>query len=247
MDRPEMAKLLSGDGIELGAQDCPLDLSHSDNVTSIQQVDRYSVRDRLALFPELAGIASKMVEPDILCDITCGLMPFPDEGLDYIVACHIIEHLPDPLRMLEECWRALRFGGRLFLALPDKDYLGMDMRRPITSLEHVVDDHRKHIEHVEDHHLEEYLRLGEGLNIPAEPSQRQALFELHRNRSLHVHVWNHAAFSELLGWYNLHIHDVNGARDGLQRPFAMIASSAPVQNVRSESIFVLEKRRPGPA
>ena len=51
----------------------------------------------------------------------------------YVVASHVFEHLPDPLGWLEQCAAALRPGGTLCLALPDKRYT-WDILRPVTRL-----------------------------------------------------------------------------------------------------------------
>jgi SAM-dependent methyltransferase len=52
---------------------------------------------------------------------------------DYIVASHVFEHLPDPIGWLQQCAGALRAGGLLCLALPDKRYT-WDILRPVTRL-----------------------------------------------------------------------------------------------------------------
>ena len=53
--------------------------------------------------------------------VTVPPLPFGDESLTEIWACHMLEHLePDQARdFLAECWRALRPGGALGLVVPD--------------------------------------------------------------------------------------------------------------------------------
>jgi predicted SAM-dependent methyltransferase len=48
-------------------------------------------------------------------------LPFPDECADYILAEHLIEHIPfaDGFRFLFSCWRVLKPGGVLRLSFPD--------------------------------------------------------------------------------------------------------------------------------
>jgi SAM-dependent methyltransferase len=44
---------------------------------------------------------------------------FPDETFDAITASHFIEHLPDPLKTLQECRRLLKPGGLVVLLTPN--------------------------------------------------------------------------------------------------------------------------------
>jgi len=48
----------------------------------------------------------------------------PDATADQVSLNHVLEHVHDPLRLLRECHRVLRPGGRLVLFLPNIDSLG---------------------------------------------------------------------------------------------------------------------------
>ncbi len=45
-------------------------------------------------------------------------LPFRDKGVDAILLVQVLEHVPDPLRLLRECARALVPGGHLCLTAP---------------------------------------------------------------------------------------------------------------------------------
>lgn len=47
----------------------------------------------------------------------------PDESFDVVLMMHVIEHVPDPARLLKEVWRVLRRGGHLVLETPRYDTL----------------------------------------------------------------------------------------------------------------------------
>jgi predicted SAM-dependent methyltransferase len=226
--RRSFARYLRGDGVELGAHSAPLDVSGVQTIERLRYVDRYTVAESRQLFPELHD--QDIVETDVLCDMIEGLQPFSDGSLDFVIACHLIEHMPDPIFFLEELWRVLSPGGRLYLAAPDMRYLAFDMHRTVTTLDHLIDDHRRRVRIVEDHHLEEFLRLAEGMTIPSDANERQRLFDEHRKRSIHIHDWNTKTFSQFL-LYCIREHC----------PFRVVDLSTPRQNERGEMIFMLEK------
>ena len=59
--------------------------------------------------------------------VRCGSLEqqnFPNETFDAVTMSHFIEHLPDPVRTLQECARILKPGGRLILWTPNTSSLG---------------------------------------------------------------------------------------------------------------------------
>jgi SAM-dependent methyltransferase len=63
-------------------------------------------------------------------------------GYDWVIASHVIEHVPDLVGFLADCDAILREDGMLSLAVPDKRYC-FDRMRPHTGLQAVVDAHRE--------------------------------------------------------------------------------------------------------
>lgn len=55
---------------------------------------------------------------DVLCDLDRFPYPFPDGSFDEVRAVHVIEHVADVIRTMEEFHRLLRPGGRVFLVTP---------------------------------------------------------------------------------------------------------------------------------
>jgi SAM-dependent methyltransferase len=53
---------------------------------------------------------------DIVCDITN--IPEPDSSFDAVMCIEVFEHLPDPLKALDEFFRLLKPGGILILTVP---------------------------------------------------------------------------------------------------------------------------------
>jgi SAM-dependent methyltransferase len=55
---------------------------------------------------------------DVLCDLDHMPYPFPDNSFDQLRAIHVIEHLSDVIRSMEEFHRLVRPGGRVRIETP---------------------------------------------------------------------------------------------------------------------------------
>ena len=68
-------------------------------------------------------ISIDIANGDIKIDVTKGL-PFEGETVSYIRAHHILEHIDrfQTLDVLKDCYRVLKHGGQLDIAVPDLDY-----------------------------------------------------------------------------------------------------------------------------
>jgi ubiquinone/menaquinone biosynthesis C-methylase UbiE len=214
---------LVGDGIEIGALHNPMPVDKSR--ARVRYVDRMSLEEQRRHYPELGGY--HMFEPDILGDAD-DLPTVADGSLDFVIANHLLEHVPDPIGALKEWYRILRPGGTLFLALPDKR-VTFDKDRPRTPLAHLIADHKDRGAASRLAHYEEYARLvdkKEGDEFPRHVAELLA-----RNYSIHFHVWVQEDIAELLAY----IRD-QGAMPWVIRDRAETAAS-------DEFIFVLQKPR----
>ena len=61
-----------------------------------------------------------------------------DAPFDYVIASHVIEHIPDPVGWMAEVASVLRPGGILSLIIPDKRY-SFDINRAVTDISDLVD------------------------------------------------------------------------------------------------------------
>lgn len=59
-------------------------------------------------------------EPDVIADAR-DLKDIPDDWADLVVLCHVLEHfvLPDAEKVVASCYRVLKPGGSLIVALPN--------------------------------------------------------------------------------------------------------------------------------
>ena len=114
-------------GLEIGALDRPIVAPGEGNIRFADY------RDAATLRREYAGDPSVDPQRIVPVDFVLGSRSLSeaipaDARFDYIVASHVIEHVPDVIGWLQETSRLLATGGRLCLAIPDKrysfDYLG---------------------------------------------------------------------------------------------------------------------------
>ncbi|GAB5509211.1 MAG: hypothetical protein Rhims3KO_06120 [Hyphomicrobiales bacterium] len=64
------------------------------------------------------GLTSELTQADILS------IPYADASFDFVMAAHVLEHLPEPLCALKEMVRVLKPGGILFVCLTRRSKFG---------------------------------------------------------------------------------------------------------------------------
>ena len=126
---------------------------------------------------------------------------------DYLLASHVLEHIANPLKALNTWKRVLRPEGILILVVPHRDGT-FDHRRPITTLDHIVDDFRKSVTEADETHVTEIVALHDLGRDPGAGSQEAFLKRAARNaeyRSLHHHVFDTELVLRLVDRANLEI------------------------------------------
>lgn len=192
--RRHLSRHVAGHGIEIGPGHVPFPLALPG--VEVRYVDRWRPTENQDLFPEL-GEEAGFPQPDVVCNLdTDRLSPIADDSQDFVIASHTLEHIANPLWLLDDLHRVLRPGGILVLLLPER-HRTFDRDREPTSLVHLIDEYDRRITEVDDDHVEEFLTKV-GADIPLETDERLALFDLHRRRSIHVHVWDAEEFFEVL-------------------------------------------------
>lgn len=188
--RLRLRNYIRGTGIEIGAlhNRMPVDAQ----LATVRYIDRLCLKEQRRHYPELS--AYKMLEPDIVAEAD-RLSMIPDASEDFVIANHLLEHLPDAIGALKEWYRVLRRGGVLFLALPDKRFT-FDRDRPRTTLMHLVADHEDRGTRSRHAHFEEYSRLVHkktGSKLARDVDRLLA-----QDYSIHFHVWIPEDIAELL-------------------------------------------------
>ncbi|MGE3619115.1 MAG: methyltransferase domain-containing protein [Acidimicrobiia bacterium] len=129
-----------GRGLEIGALHNPVVPVDRD----VLHVDHASTEDLRAKYADDPAVVD-MVDVDVVWTdrgLRRELDEVAGEGatVDYVVASHVVEHVPDLVGWLAELAAVLRPGGSLSLAVPDKRFC-FDARRRVTDVSEVVDAH----------------------------------------------------------------------------------------------------------
>ena len=78
---------------------------------------------------------------DLAADAEC--LPLAESSVDFVLHSHVWEHLPNPLRALEEWVRVVKPGGFIFAIVPKRDADPLDQARPLTALTEWEEHYRK--------------------------------------------------------------------------------------------------------
>ena len=141
-----------------------------------------------------------------------------DKYYDWIIASHVIEHVPDLIGFLNDCDAILKDDGVLSLVIPDKRYC-FDHYRPISGISKVIDSHlQKRTNHtpgtVADYYLNVVHKSGKiawdvhaggeyGLMHASEDILQKMNSVTHENTYFDIHAWCFIPHSFRLMIYDL--------------------------------------------
>jgi len=122
---------LQGQGVEIGPAYNPvLPKNQGYKVTVVDHLNSEEIREK---YRNWNVDTSAIEEVDVVWKSGSLAAALKDHGpFDYILASHVIEHIPDPIRFLEDCQVILKPDGKLSLVVPDKRYC-FDYYRQLTT------------------------------------------------------------------------------------------------------------------
>lgn len=130
----------------------------------------------------------KPTNADYVTDAT-NLFFAVNESLDFVCSSHVLEHIANPLRAINEWKRVIKKGGIIYAGVPDKRYT-FDHRRKKTPLSHLIDDFEKDVDQTDSTHISEFIENWD--EDRAYPYNKEQFFENVRNHPeshVHHHVW----------------------------------------------------------
>jgi len=122
-------------GVEIGPLANPIVSKTDGNIRYIDYTDATALRTRYATDPNVD--VTKIVDVDAVWGEKTMLEALGGQRVNYIIASHVIEHVPDLITWLRELHTALLPAGEVRLVVPDKRYT-FDYLRAETRLSDVV-------------------------------------------------------------------------------------------------------------
>lgn len=204
---------LRGEGVEIGALHMPVRVPPG---VFVKYVDNTSRIDNVRRFPELDP--SQILQPDYLGDgLHLGFLE--DDSQDFVIANHVLEHAPVPLRVLDNWARVLKPEGCLLVSVPMAETC-FDAGRVPHDIAHHIEDHRLSLasdtseaagRELAEHNLEHYVEWvsisepaiirerGDVLTPSTEEEFRARAEALQsQNIEIHYHAFDAQRFESLL-------------------------------------------------
>ncbi|BAZ07218.1 class I SAM-dependent methyltransferase [Calothrix sp. NIES-3974] len=122
-----------------------------------------------------------------------------EKKFDYVVLCHVIEHIPNVIGYIQDLQNLLKPGGVLVIACPDKRRTP-DTPTPSTTVEHLIQDYYENCQYPS---LEHILHFGKAWSEEVKQKSIKSAHSLYEwgrqhlesgNADIHCHVWTDEEF-----------------------------------------------------
>ena len=123
-----------------------------------------------------------------------------DNQFDFLLSSHSLEHIANPIKALKHWIRILKENGMLLLILPDSS-VTFDRKRPITKLEHLIEDYNNEVEEDDDTHFAEVIDLHDmdlDKALGSKDFLKERTIQNLSYRAVHHHVFNIELIRDLL-------------------------------------------------
>lgn len=138
------------------------------------------------------------------------LMEIADNSYDFVLSCHSLEHMANPIKALAEWKRIIKDNSYVLLILPHKDNT-FDRNRPITHMDHLINDLENNTLENDATHFQEVLSLHD-LSLDTGIKDMEALrlrtSENYDNRCVHHHVFNTPMVAQMVDYAGFKICEI---------------------------------------
>jgi SAM-dependent methyltransferase len=134
-------------GLEIGALASPRVTKDQGRIFYVDHAGTEALRRKYEDDPDMKNRIHEIVEVDYVVGDHQGIHEAlaRDVPFDYVIASHLIEHIPDPISWLADVAKALRSDGILSLVVPDKRYC-FDVNRRTTDISEWVDAYLRQLQ-----------------------------------------------------------------------------------------------------
>ena len=168
----------------------------------------------------------------------------PDNSVPFILSCHSLEHIANPLKALKEWKRILVPDGYLLLVLPHGDAT-FDHRRKKTTFEHIVQDYNVNMGEDDLTHMPEFAEydftgpgwsadfMPPGYGLKGEDELRERFKDNPRWRYMHQHVFDSPLACKCVDFAGFQIREAEAAR-----PFHIIILAQKISGKVDNSLYL---------
>lgn len=211
-------------GLEIGPLNEPLvtneDLQGQGEIFYLDHLSTDELKEKYSDDPSVD--VENIVNVDFVCPDGDLLEAVSGNQFDYVVASHVIEHVPNILKFLQGAQKVLKSGGKLFLIIPDKRFT-FDYERRETTFGDVLDsflsdDTKPSVRAVYDHFAKAVeINAHEAWHGLLDGKQSKKLFsskvawdlanDVNRNKTyhdVHLNIFTPQSFFEILERAILH-------------------------------------------
>jgi SAM-dependent methyltransferase len=237
----------AGRGLEIGPYDQPTLVKSEANICFLDVQPREAL---VAAVPD-KNQAAKIPEVDFVC-VSANYREAIDVTFDYVIANHVLEHVPNPIAWLQMIAGMLVDDGVLFLSLPDKKFT-FDKYRPDTPLSHVLHDYftgvdtisREHMLETELYYDMEFIGREMRLEQRLDLERLRASYDIKLHPGVHCHVFQTETFQDkflkplqFLGLVPFEMVAFRGAQAHTGGEFSMVLKKrAPTTSLRPQDFF----------
>ncbi len=183
--------LLTGNGLEIGAFNQPAIIPKH---CKIEYCDAQSREDAAKCFPELE--VNNLIEVEHICDLDKkGLSLFEDKQFDFVIMNHVIEHVANPIKVIEEIFRITK--SYAVISAPDKNFT-FDKPRDLTLFSHLEQEYDNQVTEVTDEHYVDFFGAVHPHILKLTGDKLQFHINNVKKRREHAHVWDSNSFAEFM-------------------------------------------------
>jgi SAM-dependent methyltransferase len=171
-----------GRGLEIGALYKPFDLDAEVVYLDMQSTE--SLQQQYAKDPRVGTILQVQL-------VWKGnTYPFIDnDAFDFVINSHVLEHVPNPGRQMQEWLRIVRPGGLVYMIVPDKRFC-FDRRRELTEIDYLIGIHHQNLDAVPIERYRDFITGTQGEDGIVRDISEAFVQHCHAAQSsIHVHTF----------------------------------------------------------